>query len=73
MDRQSETMKAMLAEMLFWFHQFCCEHGLRYYALGGTMLGVKFMRHLASGNGFSGFGVYCWGLALFTFILNLIA
>ena len=43
MDRQSETMKAMLAEMLFWFHQFCCEHGLRYYALGGTMLGA--VRH----------------------------
>lgn len=42
-------------------------------AFGGTMLGVKFMRHLAAGNGFSGFGVYCWGLALFTFILNLIA
>ena len=42
-------------------------------AFGGTMLGVKLMRHLAVGQGFSLFGVYCWGLALFTFILNLIA
>lgn len=42
-------------------------------AFGGAMLGVKLMRNLASGRGFSFFGVYCWGLALFTFILNLIA
>ena len=42
-------------------------------ACGGTVLGIKVMRHLAAGNGFSVFGVYCWGLALFTFILNLIA
>jgi len=42
-------------------------------AFGGTMLGIKLMRHLAAGQGFAGFGVYCWGLALFTFILNLIA
>lgn len=41
-------------------------------AFGGTMLGIKLMRHLAKGQGFSIFGVYCWGLALFTFILNLI-
>ncbi len=42
-------------------------------AFGGAMLGIKVMRHLAAGRGFSAFGVYCWGLALFTFILNLIA
>lgn len=42
-------------------------------AFGGALLGIKLMRHLAAGNGFSVFGVYCWGLALFTFILNLIA
>ena len=42
-------------------------------AFGGATLGIKLMRHLAAGQGFSFFGVYCWGLALFTFILNLIA
>lgn len=42
-------------------------------AFGGALLGIKLMRHLAAGQGFSIFGVYCWGLALFTFILNLIA
>ena len=42
-------------------------------AFGGATLGIKVMRHLAAGQGFSFFGVYCWGLALFTFILNLIA
>ena len=42
-------------------------------AFAGAMLGIKVMRHLAAGQGFSVFGVYCWGLALFTFILNLIA
>lgn len=41
-------------------------------AFGGTMLGIKFMRRMAAGKGFAVFGVYCWGLALFTFILNLI-
>lgn len=42
-------------------------------AFAGAMLGIKWMRQLAAGHGFSIFGVYCWGLALFTFILNLIA
>jgi undecaprenyl pyrophosphate phosphatase UppP len=42
-------------------------------AFGGTILGINFMRKLAIEQGYSVFGVYCWGLALFTFILNLIA
>ena len=42
-------------------------------AYGGATVGIKLMRHLSTGQGFSFFGVYCWGLALFTFILNLIA
>lgn len=39
----------------------------------GVILGIKLMRNLSTGQGFSVFGVYCWGLGLFTFILNLIA
>ena len=42
-------------------------------AFGGCVLGIKIMRYLAAERGYSLFGVYCWGLALFTFILNLIA
>ena len=42
-------------------------------AFCGTILGIKVMRHLAERKSFSPFGIYCWGLALFTFILNLIA
>ncbi|MEF2838312.1 MAG: undecaprenyl-diphosphate phosphatase [Oscillospiraceae bacterium] len=42
-------------------------------AFGGTILGINIMRKLAIEQGYSVFGVYCWGLALFTFILNLIA
>lgn len=42
-------------------------------AFGGCLLGIKLMRYLAAERGYSLFGVYCWGLALFTFILNLIA
>ena len=45
MNEQKE-LKLMLLEMMKWFHEFCCENNLRYYALGGTMLGA--MRH----NGF---------------------
>lgn len=42
-------------------------------AFGGTILGIKIMRYLSAEHGFSLFGVYCWGLALFSFILNLLA
>ena len=45
MNKQKE-LKLMLIEMMKWFHEFCYENNLRYYALGGTMLGA--MRH----NGF---------------------
>ena len=36
-------IQAKLLEMISWFHAFCIKEGLRYYALGGTMLGA--MRH----------------------------
>ncbi len=40
MEEASARMKARLGVMLRWFHDFCESQGLRYYALGGTMLGA---------------------------------
>ena len=34
-------LQARLLEMMKWFHQFCLKHKLRYYCLGGTMLGSQ--------------------------------
>lgn len=42
-------------------------------AFGGTILGIKLMRYMAENHGYSIFALYCWGVALFTFILNLMA
>ncbi len=42
-------------------------------AFGGTFLGVKLMRQLAANQGYGFLGLYSFGLALFTFILNLMA
>ena len=36
-------MQSKLLEMLKYFHKFCVEHDLRYFALGGTLLGA--VRH----------------------------
>lgn len=36
-------MQSKLIEMMKFFHSFCMENGLRYYALGGTALGA--VRH----------------------------
>lgn len=38
-----------------------------------AMLGIRLMRRLAQEQGYSLFGLYCLGVALFTFILNLMA
>lgn len=38
-----------------------------------TMLSVRIMRAFAAENGYHFFAYYCWGAALFTFILNLMA
>lgn len=43
MNSREDRLKAMLLDMLGWFHGFCVRNGLRYYALGGTMLGA--VRH----------------------------
>lgn len=40
-------------------------------AFGGVVLGVAIMRKLAANKGFGMFACYCWGAALFTFILFL--
>ena len=42
-------------------------------AFGGTLLGVKVLRFLAQDHGYGLFGLYSFGLALFTFVLNLMA
>lgn len=41
-------------------------------SFGGSMAGIRLMRYLAAEQGFGLFGVYCWGLSLFIFILNLV-
>ena len=38
-----KKLKRMLIDMMRWFHDFCVENNLRYYAAGGTMLGA--VRH----------------------------
>lgn len=42
-------------------------------AFVGVTLGIRIMRTLAVNIGFTGFSFYCWGAALFTFILYLTA
>lgn len=34
------ALQSRLLDMLSWYHEFCVNNGLRYYALGGTMLGA---------------------------------
>jgi len=55
---------------LFLFFQYLLT---AIFSFIGTLSAVKIMRYLADNSGFSLFGVYCWGMALFIFILNLIA
>jgi len=40
MGEQKKEFKAKLIEMLSWYHNFCVENGLRYFAICGTMLGA---------------------------------
>lgn len=41
-------------------------------SFGASIFAIRLLRRLAPEHGFHTFGVYCWGLALFTFILNLV-
>lgn len=43
MDNQLTPLQSKLLDMFKWFHAFCEQYDLRYYALGGTMLGA--VRH----------------------------
>lgn len=40
---ESKEIRARLKDMIKWFHNFCKENNICYYALGGTLLGA--MRH----------------------------
>ncbi len=42
-------------------------------SFGSAFLGIKLMRYLAANHNFSLFALYCFGQAMFTFILNLMA
>lgn len=42
-------------------------------ACAGTLLGVRVVRTIAANHSFGVFGLYCFGLSLFTFVLNLMA
>lgn len=39
-SEDESTLKSKLLKMFGWFHNFCVDNGLIYYALGGTMLGA---------------------------------
>lgn len=43
MNTNLSSLQHKLLDMLKWFHNFCQEQKLRYYAIGGTMLGA--VRH----------------------------
>lgn len=42
-------------------------------AFGGTLLGVRIMQNLSKEHGYWMFGLYCFGMSAFLFILNLLA
>ena len=41
-------------------------------SFGAAMGGIRLTRQMTAEHGFGLFGVYCWGVALFIFILNLV-
>ena len=43
MNCKLSLLQQKLLDILKWFHLFCEENNLKYYAIGGTMLGV--VRH----------------------------
>lgn len=53
------------------FMGFLCSCVAAAAAFGGCMLGIRLMKKLAQKAGFGIFAYYCWGAALFSFILYL--
>lgn len=58
---------------LFSFATFLCCILAFAVAFLAAFLVIKLMRHLASETGYTGFAYYNWGMALFTFVLSLMA
>lgn len=58
---------------VFSFASLLCNLLAAIAAFAGTTIGIRIMRALAKEKGFVPFTFYCWGVALFTFILNLLA
>ena len=50
---------------------FCVAAAVAAYL--GTFAAIRIMRSLAQEKGYVSFTIYCWGIAIFTFILNLLA
>lgn len=42
-------------------------------SFGAATLGIRAMRAIAANMGYAFFAYYCWGVAMFTFIMNLLA
>ena len=42
-------------------------------AFAGAYAGIRIMRNIAENKDYTIFAYYCWGVALFTFVLNLMA
>lgn len=62
---------AGLADVTFQMVLICASTAVA--AFGGTFFGIKLLKNITQNANFSIFAFYCWGLALFTFFLNLIA
>lgn len=62
---------AGLSGVTFGIVLVCLATGLAAFV--GTFLGIRLLRAARKSIGFSIFAFYCWGLALFLFLLNLIA
>lgn len=43
MNKELSEMQSMMLDMIKWFHSFCQKNNIKYYVVGGTMLGA--VRH----------------------------